>query len=40
LKPPETSGGFLFSEGCESPGDAVLEMKHQATWGNFVKAVT
>ena len=40
LKPPETSGGFLFSVGCESPRDTVLEMKHQATLGNFVKAVT
>ena len=40
LKPPETSGGFLFSVGYECLRGAVLKMKHQATWGNFVKEVT
>jgi hypothetical protein len=40
LKPPESSGGFLVSGGYENQSDAILEMKHQATWGNFVKEVT
>jgi len=40
LKPPETSGGFLFS-GCYKVVIARnAERKLKATQGNFVKRVT